>query len=137
MKTKLPVVFLVILLTFSGCASYEGGTGSPKEDDYQRLKSVKAAPVNEIILLDVKNPVKLGEKGSVTIQGKAGARYTVTAVYNHAGRTLTTIGSRIAGPDGTVGWSWDVDRGTDPGTYRLLIRGGGKMLTTAYTVVAK
>lgn len=136
MKIRVSAIFLALLFTFCGCAS-SSRTGSPKEEDYQRLNSVKAAPANEIILLDVKSPVKLGDKGGLSIQGKPGTRYTVTAVYNHTGRTLTSTGSRIAGPDGLAGWSWDVGKGTEPGTYRLLVRGDGKMLTTAYTVVAK
>jgi hypothetical protein len=136
MKIRLTVIIFAILLIVCGCASMNL-SGSPKEDDYQRLKSVRTAQVNEIILLDVKSPVRLGEKGGLAIQGKAGTRYTVTAVYDHTGRTLTTTAGRIAGPDGLADWSWDVDKGTVPGTYRLLVRGDGKMLTTAYTVVAK
>lgn len=136
MKIRLSAAFLTILFLFCGCAS-SSGTGSPKEEEYQRLKSVRTAPVNEIILLDVKSPVRQGEKGGLSIQGKAGTRYTVTAVYNRAGKALTTTGSRISGPDGLAGWSWDVDGATEPGTYRLLIRGDGKALTTAYTVIVK
>lgn len=136
MKIRFPAILLILLAALCGCAS-QGGTGSPKEEEFQRLKSVRTAPVNEIILLDVKTPVRLGEKGGLTIQGRPGARYTVTAVYDHAGRTLTTTGSRTAGPDGLAGWSWDVGDETRPGTYRLLVRGDGKTLTTAYTVIAK
>lgn len=102
MKIRLPAIFLALLLIFCGCA-LAGRTGSPKEEDYQRLKSLRTAQANEIILLDVKSPVRLGEKGGLAIQGKAGTRYTVTAVYNHTGRTLTTTAGRIAGPDGLAG----------------------------------
>lgn len=136
MHRKLCSIILTVLFLLSGCAASAGRTASPREAEYQRLNAMGAVPVNEIILLSVKSPVRIGDTGGLKIQGRAGARYTVTAVYRHSGRLLTTTVGRSAGPDGVASWSWDVGAGTEPGTYRLLIRGDGKSLTTAYTVVA-
>ena len=99
--------------------------------------SAKAADVSVdggIKLLNIKTPVKLGESGSLSIQGKPDTRYTITAVYNNSTRTMTASAAKQSGTDGTVGWTWVVGKDTIPGTYAVMITGGGELLTTAYTV---
>ena len=88
-----------------------------------------------ISVLNGKKIVKLGEKGSLTIQGIPDTSYTVTANYNNSLGTMTATAVKRAGNDGRVSWDWDVKGDTLPGTYKLLVSGGGKMITTSYTVI--
>lgn len=88
----------------------------------------------EIVLLNIKTRVPQGDKGSLSIQGKPDITYIATAVYEHSGKIITATAAKRAGADGIASWSWDVSKDTVPGTYRVMITGGGKLLTTAYTV---
>ena len=132
MKNKIVSTLLLLLLAANGCAT----SSRPIEQEikFSRLQNMQTTAAEEIILLNIKNPVRLGERGSMTIQGQPGVRYTATAVYRHTDRTLTTTKNVIAGPDGLATWTWDTNPKTIPGSYKLVISGGGKMITTAYTV---
>lgn len=110
----------------------DGGQIIAKED-YPGETIGKGTP-GGIILLDIKTPVRQGETGSLSIQGKPNTQYTVTAVYNNSTGTITTTSAKRTGSDGKLSWTWNVSRDTMPGTYGLMITGGGKMLTAAYTV---
>ena len=107
-------------------AGKAGTTISAKASDFSIDGGIK--------LLSIKTPVKLGQSGSLSIQGKSYTQYTITAVYNNSVRTMTASAGKQSGADGKVGWTWDVDRDTIPGTYAVMITGGGELLTTAYTV---
>lgn len=90
--------------------------------------------VGEITLKNIKTPVRLGETGSLTIQGQPHTQYTITAVYDNTRDTIMATAVKQADSDGTVNWTWDVNSDTKPGTYGLMITGGGRMLTASYTV---
>jgi hypothetical protein len=87
-----------------------------------------------ITLLHVKSPVQAGDKGSLSIAGKPDTVYTVKATYNSSAGALTSTASGYSGIDGRVSWVWNVKRDTLPGTYQLIISGGGKELRSSYTV---
>lgn len=89
---------------------------------------------DEISLVKITSPLTRGSTGRLTIQGKPGTRYTATAVYRRSGVTITTAENRTTGIDGVATWKWVAAPDTDPGTYSLIVSGGGKMLTTSYTV---
>lgn len=87
-----------------------------------------------ITLLNVKTPVKRGEYGSLSIQGVPNTNYTAAATYVNSSGTTTAYVARRSGDDGMVSWTWKVKGDTLPGTYRIVVSGGGKMITAAYTV---
>jgi len=89
---------------------------------------------NGIRLLNIKNPVKRGETGFLSIQGKPSVRYTISAVYNKGGKTFSSAIEKTSGTDGIVSWVWSVSSDTLPGTYNITVTGGGDVFTTAYTV---
>lgn len=87
-----------------------------------------------IKLLDIKTPVRLGEAGSLSIQGEPDTLYSATAVYNRAGRVFTSTVEKRAGTDGVASWNWDVSADTLPGKYNIMISGGGQAVTAEYTI---
>ena len=89
---------------------------------------------NGIVLLNIKNPVSRGGTGFLSIQGKPGNGYTISAVYKKSGKTFTSAVDKTAGSDGIVSWVWNVSGDTEPGIYNVTVTGGGDVLTTVYTV---
>ena len=98
------------------------------------LVSTTQATGRGITLLNMKTPVNRGGTGNLSIQGKPSVRYSATAVYNRTGKIFTSTIEKTAGADGIVKWIWNVSKDTHPGTYNVMISGGGEILTTAYTV---
>lgn len=131
-------VFFAIILSGCGMAS---DRPMPQQQGYEvtgrQVDVIPGATSDSdtgITVLNVKKTVKLGEKGSLTIQGVPNTRYTVTANYSNSLGLMTASAAKRAGDDGRVSWDWNVKGDTLPGTYKLLVSGGGKMVTTSYTV---
>lgn len=87
-----------------------------------------------ITVQGVRSPVRQGDNGSLSIQGAPDTNYTVTATYNNSRGTVTASSTGLTDAGGRLTWVWYVKRDTIPGTYRLVVSGGGKMITSSYTV---
>ncbi|MDP4094929.1 MAG: hypothetical protein Q8920_16410, partial [Bacillota bacterium] len=59
---------------------------------------------------------------------------TITARYKLSGKELVTSQSKIADNDGLVTWVWNIKKETTAGSYPITISGGGKSITSNYTV---
>jgi hypothetical protein len=142
MREKLLFSFAILFtIVLSGC-------GSASERPVPRLQGFEvtgrqgdvipgAIPDSDsgITVLDVKKTVRTGEKGSLSIHGVPNTNYTVTSNYINSRGMMSASAAKHAGNDGKVSWDWDVKGDTLPGTYQLLVSGGGKMITTSYTIV--
>jgi len=87
-----------------------------------------------IVLSSIKTPVKKGDTGSLSFRGKADTQYTITGVYRNSNDVMTSTVVRQSDADGFVDLSWNVAEDTVPGTYGIMITGGGEQLTVSYTV---
>ncbi len=87
-----------------------------------------------IVLRSISTPLRQGETGSLSFQGKSDTRYTITAVYKNSDDVVTTTVVRQSGTDGIIDVDWNVGTDTVPGTYSVMISGGGEQLMTSYTV---
>jgi uncharacterized protein YceK len=140
MKKNLFSIAIVSAIVLSGCGSVSDRP-VPQQQGYEvtgrQVDVIPGATSDSdtgITVLDVKKTVKLGEKGSLSIQGVPNTNYTVTANYNNSLGAVTASAAKRAGNDGRVSWDWDVKEDTLPGIYKLLVSGGGKMITSSYTV---
>jgi|GEM_PF-1560880 len=88
-----------------------------------------------IVLRNITTPVRRGGMGSLSFEVKADTPYTITAVYRKAEGFVTSTNVKRPGTDGIVDLDWVVDEDTMPGTYGILITGGGEQLSVPYTVV--
>lgn len=136
MKKISTAVFAIILIASSGCST---ASNDPKarQERYQLVQMQQAAPSQEITLVSVKTLVKQGESGNLTIHGKPGQTYTISAAYQRAGKAYITVKSTRAGSDGLAAWTWDVAGDTRTGSYTITVAGAGEKLTTAYTVIGR
>ncbi len=85
-------------------------------------------------LRSIRTPVRQGETGGISIQGRPDTQYTITAVYNNSGNMVTSTAVKRSGENGMVELEWNVSSQTEPGTYGVMVSGGGEQITAAYTV---
>lgn len=90
---------------------------------------------NRLILRSIKTPVRQGGTGGLSIQGRPDTQYTITAVYRNSDKMVTSTAVKRSGGDGAVELEWNVDRQTAPGTYGIMITGGGEQISASYTVI--
>ncbi len=140
MKKKLFNIAVFFIIFLSGCGSASNNP-APRQQGYEvtgrQVDVIPGATGDNdtgITVLNVKKTVKAGEKGSLSIQGVPNTSYVVTANYNNSLGAMTASAAKRAGNDGKVSWDWNVKGDTLPGTYKLLVSGGGKMITSSYTV---
>jgi hypothetical protein len=95
-----------------------------------------ASPDNSgLMLMSIKSPVRQGETAALSFRGKPDTQYTITGVYSRSGKMTTSTVARRSGNDGIVGIEWNISRQTDPGTYGIMITGGGEQISASYTVI--
>jgi uncharacterized protein YceK len=140
MKKKLFSFAIFFTIVLSGCSS-ASDRPVPQQQGYEvtgrQADFIPGATSDSdagITVLNVKRTVKPGGKGGLSIQGVPNTNYTVTANYINSRGMMTASAAKHAGNDGKVSWEWNVKEDTLPGNYLLLVSGGGKKITTSYTV---
>ena len=74
------------------------------------------------------------ETGTVKIKGKANTEYSITVYYKSGPSTAKGLEAKTSDADGYVSWSWKVGGRTTPGTYKIVVEGGGEKVTVEFTV---
>lgn len=138
MKLRL-IGILAGLLLLIGCSGKTPEITGPESyhpsGDMARLGVQVPGGVDDIRLISMTPRIRLGAAGRMTIQGKPGVRYSITATYRIQNDTVSAYETRTAGADGIVIWTWAVNFNTAPGRYPITVSGGGRTLNTSYTVV--
>lgn len=75
------------------------------------------------------------ETGTVKIKGKAKTEYKITVYYKSGPSSAEGLEAKTSDADGYVSWSWKVGGRTTPGTYKIVIEGGGEKVTVEFTVI--
>ncbi|NLK87304.1 MAG: hypothetical protein GX279_07430 [Clostridiaceae bacterium] len=91
--------------------------------------------VGGLVLRSIKSPVRQGETGALSVRGKPDTEYTITGVYRISDNMLTSTVVKRSGNNGIVELEWNVSRQTAPGTYAIMVSGGGEQMTASYTVI--
>src|SRR5690242_4151593 len=121
MYKTLILIALLIITVCTGCRT-ESSNPVPQQERYQRVDMEKAAVNYAITLVSMRTSIKQGEGGNLTIRGKPGKVYTVAATYRRDDKILVTTRSATADNNGLVTWTWDVARGTQPGSYPVTVK---------------
>ena len=74
------------------------------------------------------------ETGTVKIKGKANTNYKITVYYKSGPSSADGLEAKTSDANGYVTWSWKVGGRTTPGTYKIVIEGGGEKVTVQFTV---
>ena len=75
------------------------------------------------------------ETGTVKIKGKANTEYTITVYYKSGSSSASGLDPKTSDANGYVSWFWKVGGRTAPGTYRIVVEGGGEKVFVNFTVV--
>lgn len=88
------------------------------------------------VTLTVESPVRVGSRATATAQAWPGASCSIEYI-TPAGRRSTAQGlePKVAGPDGTVTWTWNIGPGTTPGTGSVTVTCDG--VTTRASIVVQ
>ena len=131
MKLKNILLLITIMSIFSGCST--NGTPEAQKPDLQQIQAQQQSPA-QLKIIDIKTPVKAGDRGSIKIHGQAGVTYTITSSFLMNGKRVSASEAKTAGRDGTVSWEWDIGEYTDEGTYPISVSGAEKNVIEWYTV---
>jgi hypothetical protein len=103
-----------------------------------RMSADIGAPAGDgsgLVLMSIRSPVRQGETCALSFRGKPDTRYTITGVYRYSDNMITSTAVKHSGDNGVVEFEWNVSERTDPGTYGIMISGGGEQITASYTVI--
>ena len=75
------------------------------------------------------------EYATVSIVGKPNTKYTITVYYKSGASTAEGLEPKTSDANGNVSWTWKIGGRTSPGTYRLVIAGGGESIERQFTVI--
>lgn len=89
----------------------------------------------EIKLVNLTKIVKRGTEAKIIVQGTPGVEYDIEVYYKSGPSKATGLGPKIAKNSGEVSWSWKVGSRTTPGTYPIVITGGGEELEIKFKVI--
>lgn len=91
-------------------------------------------PAEAISQTYLTSPVKQGQNATITIQGKAGVKYSIKVTYKSGASTAEGLEPKTAGNDGKITWTWKVGSKTTPGQYPVTISGGGQTFQTYLSI---
>lgn len=134
MKTKLRYVLLITILIF--------GFFLTKKifitDINPKVVNASDKVINQsydLKIIKAANDLRLGEMGSITIQGRPGVRYTIIAYYSLGKEPLEAKQQRTTDEFGQATFLWTVSEKTVPGTYLVTITGDGRTINAQHTVI--
>ncbi len=129
---------LTLLLLLNGCADNRDFIFITTDEAPDTSSHLTAPPESDshdaLTLVDLTETVSRGSKASVTIQGSPSIVYTIEVHYSTTISTAKGLEPKTADDNGTVSWTWTVGSRTKPGSYRIVIRGGGETITLSFTV---
>lgn len=88
----------------------------------------------QLKIISSKTVLRRGETGIIVIQGKPNTTYKITTTYALNGREFFVTQRRVTDGSGQATFNWVVERGTDLGTRKAVITGGGKSIDLTHTV---
>lgn len=89
---------------------------------------------SDIEIMSVTSPVAPDGYATVSIRGKPGVKYKISVIYSSGASKASGLVTKEADSDGLVSWTWHVGPKTKPGSWKIVISGGGKKETTHFTV---
>ena len=92
-------------------------------------------PEKKIKLKSLTSPVEVNNQATITIEGKANTSYSIEVYYSSGASKAEGLVTKTSDENGIVSWSWKVGGQTKPGTYRIVIKGGGETFEVQFTVV--
>ena len=106
----------------------------PTEPEPTSPPATEPEETENLQILSWPETIGRNETGTVKIKGKANTEYTITVYYKSGPSTAKGLEAKTSDADGYVSWSWKVGGRTTPGTYKIVVEGGGEKVTVEFTV---
>ena len=90
-----------------------------------------------LTVTDQTKKITRGKTAYVTIKGEPKTKYSIAVYYNSGKSTAKGLESKKTDKNGKLTWRWKVGTRTAPGTYDIVISGGGETLTTTFKVIKR
>lgn len=78
--------------------------------------------------------INAGAYAFITVKGSPNTVYDIDVHYKSGVSTSSTLNDKTSDTNGNVRWDWKVGSRTSAGTYKIVISGGGKSITTYFEV---
>ena len=92
------------------------------------------ASSGSIQLMSITSPISKNKTATVEIMGAPNTEYSISVFYATGKSTAKGLESKISSGAGNVSWSWKIGASLKPGSYKIIISGGGDTLETAIQV---
>ena len=75
------------------------------------------------------------EYATLSISAEPNTKYSISVYYSSGKSSAGGLESKTSDENGNVSWTWKIGGRTNPGTYRVVIEGGGSRIERQITVV--
>lgn len=87
-----------------------------------------------IHLTSITSPISKNKTATLEIIGTPNTEYDISVFYATGESTAKGLEPKMSGDTGKVSWSWKIGASLKPGSYKVVISGGGDTLETAIQV---
>ncbi len=88
-------------------------------------------------ILKVTESIAPTQTATLSAVGIPGTVYSITVHYSSGPSKAKALSEKTANGNGIVSWTWRIGNNTKPGTYRIVVAGGGEEAETQFTVTDK
>ena len=94
----------------------------------------KPVKVDTITNIKVTSPIPPNSIATLSAKVSPNTKYSITVYYSSGASSADGLEDKTSDANGNISWSWKVGGRTKPGTYRIVIAGGGEKKETTFTV---
>lgn len=94
----------------------------------------KPVKVDTITNIKVTSPIPPNSIATLSAKVSPNTKYSITVYYSSGASSADGLEDKTSDANGNIEWSWKVGGRTKPGTYRIVIAGGGEKKETTFTV---
>lgn len=90
---------------------------------------------NNLELVSITNPIKLGSEVTLTMKGKKNTSYNIDVYYSSGVSKASGLEDKTSNDEGIVSWTWKVSKNVTPGSYEIVVSDGDISKSINYEVV--
>ena len=126
---KIFAIILAVLIT-SSCNYPQSGIAEvitveipPREEPPAPETGNTETPLHVVTLT---SPITKNKTATLDAVGKPNTVYSITVIYATANSEAQGLEPKAANADGQVSWSWKIGASVKPGSYKIVLEGGGE-----------
>ncbi len=114
----------------------EAVVGSESESDRMSEEGEVSLtePLQRLTVTYLRTPVHRNQMTTIVLDCKPSTMYRIEVHYQSGISSAKGLEDKLSDDEGRVYWSWKIGGKTAPGTYKIVVTGGGESLTTYFSV---